>query len=228
MIWAILLGMTIPSQGVPGHDPLDVNAEEENLDLSREWDEHIQGFSPEDLLRFEIGALGEEEFFEAIDIVPSIVRGAWFVSTAESRDIDFTILDPSQIVLFERKSRKEVIFSFEAKRQGVYVFRFKNNRIMQGHTITLALHCGNSSNTVLTSEHLSPVEQQLSTIQKSIKDFQLDSQFAQLRQETHYNTVAGANKNVFWFSLLESMGVVAVTAWQIYYIKKLLDNRRVI
>ena len=76
----------------------------------------------------------------------------------------------------------------------------------------------------MKSEHLTPVENNLLAIQKSIKDFQVDNQFAQLRQETHYKTVASANKNVFWFSIVESFGVVAVTAWQVYYIKKLLDN----
>ena len=74
---------------------------------------------------------------------------------------------------------------------------------------------------------MNPVEQNILKIDKAIKDFQVDNQFAQLRQETHFQTVASANNNVFWFALVESLGVLAVTAWQIYYIKKLLDNRKV-
>jgi hypothetical protein len=43
-----------------------------------------------------------------------------------------------------------------------------------------------------------------------------------------YTAVASANNNVFWFSILECCGIIAVSLWQVYYIKKLLDHRRVV
>ena len=180
------------------------------------------------MVNFLIPSLGEEEFYEEIDRLPSTMRGAWFVSSGENKDIDFTIIDPYQEVIFSRKAQKEAIFGFDLKRTGIYVFRFKNNRLMVTHSISFALNCGNSTNELLAPEHITPVESKIEGIQKNIKDFQLDNQFAQLRQESHFKTVAAANRNVFWFSLLESIGVIGVTAWQIYYIKKLLDNRRVL
>lgn len=194
----------------------------------KEWDEKMQGFVPEDLITFELQARSEEQFYEIIEITPSLIRGAWFLASEDSKDVDFQITDPLKVVLFESKGKKEVIFSIEAKRQGMYTFTFVSHKIMETQQITFTYNCGNSTNAVLKSEHLTPVETNLLAIQKSIKDFQVDNHFAQLRQETHYKTVASANKNVFLFSLAESLGVVAVTAWQIYYIKKLLDNRRVL
>jgi emp24/gp25L/p24 family/GOLD. len=62
--------------------------------------------------------------------------------------------------------------------------------------------------------------------QKDIKNYQLETQFTQLRQDTHYNTVTSANKNVFWFSFIESVLVLGVTFLQIYYVKRLLEDRR--
>ena len=212
----------------PDSEQMNLSAEDESIELMREWDDKMQGFVPEDMITFEIAARGEEEFYEMIDIVPSVIRGAWFLASGDSKDIDFTITDPLQTVMFERKAKKEAVFQVDAKRQGIYVFKFKNTKVMTGHSITFTFNSGNSTNEVLKSEHLTPVEENLVSIQKSIKDFQVDNQFAQLRQETHYKTVASANTNVFWFSLLESVGVIGVTAWQIYYIKKLLDNRRVL
>ena len=206
----------------------DLSAEEEGKELMREWDEKMQGFVPEDMMTFEIPARGEEEFYEPIDIIPTVLRGAWFLASSDEKVIDFTITDPLKNVIFERKDKKEALFYLEVKRVGNYVFSFKNTKVIQGHSITFAYNSGNSTNTVLKSEHLTPVENSLVGIQKSIKDFQVDNQFAQLRQETHYKTVSSANRNVFWFSLLESIGVIGVTAWQIYYIKRLLDNRRVL
>ncbi|OMJ93356.1 hypothetical protein SteCoe_3711 [Stentor coeruleus] len=211
-----------------GSETLDVSAEEEGIELLKEWYDKMKGFLPEDMITFEIAARGQEEFYEVIDVIPSTIKGAWFLGSSNSKDMDFTIYDPMQNVVFERKSKKEAFFSIEANYQGAYIFAFKNNKVMSGHTITFTYNSGNSTNTILKTEHLTPVENNLLEIQKNIKDFQVDNQFAQLRQETHFKTVASANTNVFWFSLIESVGVIAVTAWQIYYIKKLLDNRRVL
>ena len=212
----------------PGPIPtFDISADDEAVELMKEWDEKMQGFVPEDMVTFEIQARSTEEFYEVIDIVPSILRGAWFLASENTKDIDFKVQDPLKNIVFEKKGKKEVIFQIEAKRQGIYLFTFESLKIIGSQPITFTYNSGNSSNTVLKSEHLTPVESNLLNIQKSIKDFQVDNQFAQLRQETHFKTVSSANRNVFWFSLVESLGVIAVTAWQIYYIKKLLDNRRV-
>ena len=207
---------------------IEVSAEEETMELMKEWDEKMQGFVPEDMVTFEIAARGEEAFFEIIDVSNTIIRGAWFLSSGDSRDIDFAIYNPLQVAIFERKGKKEGIFYIESTGQGIYVFKFKNNKVMKSHTITFTFIIGNSTSQLLQSEHLTPVEENLVKIQKGIKDFQVDHQFAQLRQETHYKTVASASANVLWFSIFESIGIVGVTAWQIYYIKKLLDNRRVL
>lgn len=209
-------------------ESVDVNADDERAKLMKEWDEHMVGFVPSDMVTFELPARGEEIFFENINVVPSYIRGAWFITSKESRDVEFAIMDPSMKVVFEKRKKPEAIFYFDAYQIGVYTFKFKNTKVIQKHIVTFALHCGNSTEEVLKSEHLTPLESQLIEVQKSIKDFQVDNQFAQLRQESHYRTVADANRNIFIFSILESIGVMAVSAWQAYYIKKLLDNRRVL
>lgn len=211
----------------------DINAEEETSQLMKEWEENMKDFVPADMITFEMSGRGEEEFFEEIDTLPSYIRGAWFSGNTDTNDIDFTIFDPLKNVVFQRKNKREAIFYFDAKRRGIYSFVFKNNKLLKKRTVTFALHCGNSTEEVLQKEHLDPLETELLTVQKAVKDFQLDFQFAQLRQESHYKSnlqsaVASANMNVFWLSLLECVGVIGVTSWQVYYIKKLLDNRRMV
>ena len=55
---------------------IEVSAEEETMELMKEWDEKMQGFVPEDMVTFEIAARGEEAFFEIIDVSNTIIRGA--------------------------------------------------------------------------------------------------------------------------------------------------------
>ncbi len=206
-------------------DPQDA---EENARLMKEWDMHMTDFVPADLVSFEIAPRGHEEFYEVIDDIPSKVRGAFFVSSKETKDIDLVIYDPTKTLVYESRKKKEDLFHFEAARRGQYLFMFTNHKYVEKVQLTFALHTGNSTESVLDKEHLSPVESTLIEVQKSVKDFQMDQQFAQLRQESHYKTVEGANRNVFWFSLLECVGVVGVTCWQVYYVKRILDHRRMI
>jgi len=225
-------GPTPPQSGeVPkpespsAEDPQDA---EENARLMKEWDTHMTDFVPADLVSFEIAPRGHEEFYEVIDDLPSKVRGAFFVSSKETKDIDLVIYDPSKALIYESRKKKEDLFHFEATRRGTYSFYFTNHKYVEKVQITFALHAGNSTESVLDKDHLSPVESTLMEVQKAVKDFQMDQQFAQLRQESHYKTVESANRNVFWFSLLECVGVVGVTCWQVYYVKRILDHRRMI
>jgi p24 family protein beta-1 len=206
----------------------DLPDNDEASQLIREWDDKMQGFVPEDMITFQIPARSEEEFYEEIYLTPTILRGAWFLASSNDKDIDFSIYDPLKSLIFERNAEKEGIFYFEVARQGTYVFKFKNNKVLKSHLITFAFNSGNFTDKIQTSDLINPVEEKLLSAEKGIKDFQADNQFAQIRQETHFITVASANSNVFWFSLLESIGVIAATALQIYYVKKLLDNRRLV
>ena len=227
---ALTLAQDLPNEGEQpiGNNSNDLNEDEETALLMKEWETYMNDFVPADLITFEISGRAEEEFFEEIMTVPSFIRGAYFVSSSESQDIDITILDPLKNVVYQKAKRKEGIFYFDAKRRGTYSFIFKNSKYLGKKAITFALHCGNSTDEVLQSDHLDPFETRLKGLQRSVKDFQTDQKFASLRQESHLKTVADANNYVFWFSLLECVGVIAVTSWQVYYIKKLLDNRRII
>ena len=45
-----------------------------------EWEEHMENFVPADMVTFDIAARTSFAFFEEIEEVPTIVRGAYFVS----------------------------------------------------------------------------------------------------------------------------------------------------
>ena len=204
---------------------IEVDAESEAKQFSKDWEE-LQGFAPEQMLTFDLPAGAEFEFFEKFESVPGKLQGAWFLASKNVENIDFLIKDPNGRVIYKKMNVKEVVFNLDTKTLGTYSLQFINKKIVGSQPITFACSTGDKDG-LLKGEHLNPVEQNILKIDKAIKDFQVDNQFAQLRQETHFQTVASANNNVFWFALVESLGVLAVTAWQIYYIKKLLDNRKV-
>ncbi|CAG9324515.1 unnamed protein product [Blepharisma stoltei] len=223
-----LLFSLVFSQENHEHTEPEDNTVTDRAELMKEWNEYMNDFVPADMMTFDLPARAEEDFIETIDIIPSYIRGAYFISSRESKDVNFYILDPSGKQVFLRIGKAEAIFHFDAAVKGQYIFRFKNTKMMQSHTVTFAVHCGNSTEDPLTAEHLTPLEKDLLTVQSSVKDFQVDQQFATLRQESHHKTVAASNINLLIFSVVESIFVVFVSFWQAYYIKKLLDNRRVL
>jgi len=202
--------------------------QQESEQLNKEWEDKMNDFTPSDMVTFELAPRGTEEIFEVIDMLPSLVRGAFFVSSQESKDLTVVIKGPDDSELYRADRKKEGIFYFEASMRGMHHFHFTNHKFVEKLQVTVALHTGNCTDEPLDKSHITPVEAGILDIVKGVKDFQMEQQFAQMRQESHYKTVYSANRNLFWFSLLECVGVLGVSSWQVYYIKKILDHRRLI
>ena len=58
--------------------------DDDDYSLMEEWEEHMTDFQPADLITFDIFSRSKESFFEHIDIVPAIIRGAYFVSSSSN------------------------------------------------------------------------------------------------------------------------------------------------
>ena len=76
-----------------------------------EWDSHMSDFVPADLVSFEIYASSNFSFFEHVDVVPTKIRGAYFVSHTSNSEISlevksiffinfFKIIDPDDNLIF--------------------------------------------------------------------------------------------------------------------------------
>jgi len=52
---------------------------------------------------------------------------------------------------------------------------------MESKQITFAVHCGNSTNEILTNDHLTPIELKLLNINKKVKDLMVETKFSEKR-----------------------------------------------
>ncbi len=70
------------------------------------------------------------------------MRGAYFTSTSNSKgnEIDFFVLDPSHRVVFSKRRKREGLFRFTTRAEGVYAFVFANIKYSTPKDVTLALH----------------------------------------------------------------------------------------
>jgi len=226
----------VPQPDIPQSDPSTKKdektlAEQEKADekhLMQEWETHMADFVPADMITFEVVPRFTEILYEDVKVLPSRIRGAYFVSSSQNADIDFTILDPKKKTIFRRNGKKEGIFYFDAGSTGQYTFIFNNRKWMETKQVTLALHCGNSTEEFLSSKDLSPMETQIQGADKLLREIQAETRFAYKRQETHYRTTKSNHNKVFYIAIVECLAILGTTAWQVFYIKRLLDNRRII
>jgi hypothetical protein len=209
-------------------DTLADQEKKEEQHLMQEWEQHMSDFVPADMITFEVPPRFTEILYEDIKTVPSKIRGAYFVSSSLNSDIDFTILDPKKKSIFRRNGKKEGIFYFDSESTGTYTFIFNNRKWMETKQVTLAVHCGNSSDDLLSAKDLTPMETQLQQADRLLREIQAETRFAYKRQETHYRTTKTNHSKVFYIALIECLAILGTTAWQVYYIKRLLDNRRII
>lgn len=194
--------------------------------LVEEWDTHMEGFVPELLLTFPLPSRTDEFFYEDVES-PVLLRGGFFASAQdETSDVDFQITDPKGTVVYERSASAEGLFHFIAKKKGTYTFIISNHQWMHQKMVTFAVGKGND--TTLQTEHLDTMEAHVKSIERTLKDIQTESTYLWIRQKSHMKTVESIHQRVFWFCLVEFVILVGVSGFQVYYIKGLLSDRRMI
>jgi len=215
-----------PEDKIPSLDEL---AEADSRMIMSIWENLMSNFVPSDMITIEIPARKTEIVYEDIDALPTSIKGAYFVSSSEDADIDFTIIDPEQKLIFRRPGKKEGIFFFHPNKTGTFTFVFNNRKWLGNKQVTFALNTGKSlGEDLVNSKDLTPMEAQLTEADRLLREIQTETRFAYKRQGTHYKTTQANHNKVFYVAIFESLAILTVTIWQVYYIKRLLDNRRII
>jgi len=66
-----------------------VDADDQYDNIMAEWEQHMENFIPADMVTFDIASRTSFAFFEEIMEVPTVVRGAYFVSHTSDSKITF-------------------------------------------------------------------------------------------------------------------------------------------
>lgn len=209
---------------------IEILSTQQKIDKSgvlSEWDKHMEGFTPECLLTFPLPPRTDEYFYEDVKSTPVMIRGGFFASSKEeTSSVDFQITNPHGDVVFERTDEAEGLFHFTAKKKGTYTFIISNHKWMASKSVTFVVGTGNA--TVLQAEHLTGIGANMQVIERTLKDIQTESTYLWIRQKSHMKTVESIHRRVFWFCVVEFLILVGISGFQVYYIKGLLSDRRVL
>lgn len=105
---------------------------------------------------------------------------------------------------------------------------FSNTRSWEAKELTFAVHFGNHSDDHASSEHLDTLHKNLQSSLRNIKNLFSEVRFSSGRQDSHNFTVEKSMNSNVWVVIIETIFIIALAAAQIYFIKKVLDNKRVV
>ena len=164
----------------------------------------------------------EVEYYEIIKQVPCLMRGAFLNEDANSENdfIDFKIISPYNKVIFEASSIGE-IFSLNLTEKGVYKLSFYNKANNKEVYPTLIMNTG--QNLVVEKENLSETEKKFDRIINFLIKNEQENKVNRGFRKKGNESLVRTNKYFFIFSLIETIVLIGVSAWQYYYLKHLFE-----
>ena len=94
--------------------------------------------------------------------------------------------------------------------------------------VTFAIHFGDHSDDHATHEHLDPLHKSLEHASKKLKNLYSEVKFAVGRQDSHNHTIEQSLSKNVWVVILETLCILLLAAAQVFFIKRVLNNKRVI
>mmetsp|Transcript_30356 Transcript_30356/g.72399 ORF Transcript_30356/g.72399 Transcript_30356/m.72399 type:complete len:98 (+) Transcript_30356:2-295(+) len=97
---------------------------------------------------------------------------------------------------------------------------------MEEKMVTFAVGKGNETH--LQPQHLTTMEDHIKSIEKTLVDIQTESTYLWIRQKSHMKAVENIHTRVLSFCVVEFLILIGVSGFQVYYIKGLLSDRRLL
>ena len=116
----------------PNDEDAPLTAEDRQESVTQffnDWSQYMADFVATEIVNFEIGAGDRKVFFETIDKVPAVIRGAYTVSAEKRNRIIFTIYDPANNIIMAKSKLKEAIIFIQVNTTGTYLFEFANRNV---------------------------------------------------------------------------------------------------
>lgn len=241
-----LFGGTKLSDMIPG---MQKDKTESSTTVLNEWLAHMKGFDISQMFTFEIHSGDVITFYFEVAKVPQVLRGAYTVSAKSRNKVSFSITDPDKDTIFLKEGEREVIFYPNVTVAGKYALEFRNKNVTQ--TITLVLRdrgdnfwrgarlpefaevqCKSHAQHKSFRWVRSKVETCGDERERPVDAAEVLWQTQDKAERRLFEREGVDVMNIGWKSLyvtaVETLVVVALTVWEVYYIKKMLDFRQVV
>ncbi|CAD8151670.1 unnamed protein product [Paramecium pentaurelia] len=179
-------------------------------------------FIPDDIITFSLTANQEDVLLENIT-EPTLIKGAYQVNHHKDV-IDFSVKTPAGKTIYSKMATNKGNFTVQANEIGLYSIIF-NNKKKTNQLLTYAVDVVKDKEDKIKSTDIDPLELDIDYIHNGLSELYYDHKFQQIRYESSTQQVKEANKKIYIFTVIETIFIVLVTIWQIWYIKRLYNKR---
>ncbi|CAD8184109.1 unnamed protein product [Paramecium octaurelia] len=191
-----------------------------------QWDQKMGDFEPEFILSFDLDPGSIEVFYEDI-LKPTSIKGAFFIPQFKVEDkIDFFIKTSNNTLIYSKEKVNEAIFNIDILEKGEYKFIFQNKKSKYTKTVTFTLDVHDSEQEFLKMADLDPLALRVERIIMAMKDNYFFDKIAGQQFEGNLEEIQNSNYKLLLFSLIEILGVIFITIWQVFYLKRIVGNQR--
>jgi len=146
---------------------------------------------------------------------------------AGNLDIDFTIEDPNGRLKENVKSASSGDYSFEADLDGRYKYCFSNeNSNVGSKEVSFNVH--GIVYVAEDPENSDPLEKGVKELGELLNQVKDEQEYIVVREMVHRNTAESTNSRVKWWSIFQ-LGVVGGNGvFQVWYLKRFFEVKRVV
>ncbi|BGP52757.1 hypothetical protein JCM8202_004391 [Rhodotorula sphaerocarpa] len=141
-------------------------------------------------------------------------------------DIDFKLTGPGNRVMNEQRKRDTGTYSFTAENDGRFTYCFSNEMsTVSGKTVSFNVH---GVMYVEDDGHTAPIEREIRQLSAALEAIKDEQEYIVVRERLHRDTAESTNDRVKFWSILQTVMLIAVCGWQIFYLKRFFEVKRVV
>ncbi|KAL7276714.1 p24 complex component [Rhizina undulata] len=146
---------------------------------------------------------------------------------AGNLDVDFWIQDPSGALKVSEHAASSGDYSFEAHLDGKYTYCFSNENSNVG-TKEVSFNVHGIVYVPEEPESSDPLEREVRNLGEMLNQVKDEQEYIVVRERVHRNTAESTNARVKWWSIFQ-LGVVGGNGiFQVWYLKRFFEVKRVV
>ncbi|KAI8336192.1 emp24/gp25L/p24 family/GOLD-domain-containing protein [Chlamydoabsidia padenii] len=175
----------------------------------------------------DIEPYGTACFFENMEIGDKLTV-SYQVGEGGNLEIDFMLRDSDDQLVASTAKRQSGTHSVTARKQGKYTYCFNNHFSAEGaKSVSFNVHdMERIQETAQT--HIDPIEREIRELAESIFAIKDEQEYIVVRERQHRDTAESTNARVKWWSIGQLTLLVAVCFWQVFYLKRFFEVKRVV
>lgn len=171
-------------------------------------------------------------FYAWVDAAGEKVGFYFAVQSGGHFDIDYTVHDPDNKLIIGGHKERQLDIIFTGNMVGEYTFCFANAMS------TLAEKLIDFDITVeseprldlpitpakLLKEHSAPLEEGIASVDEKLTQIARTQRYFRVRENRNFDTVNSTQSKLFWYSVVESATMVAISAAQVWIVRALFER----